>query len=459
MSMGADDIIRSLREAVRFSPDNVPLRQHLAETLLTYGRLDEAERELREAIAGAPASAALKTSLARVYLQAGKVSQSLVILEQLVKAAAPIGVEPALAMLYARVLHRSGQGQRAGHYYKLAVDADPSLADAILAADLAVAPTATPPKSFDEPAGHGEREHADAPTPAAPTAYTVERPTVSFADVGGMDAVKEEIRLKIIYPLQRPELFAAYGKKMGGGILMYGPPGCGKTHLARATAGEVKARFISVGIADVLNMWMGESERNLHELFEQARDSKPCVLFFDEVDALGASRTDLRHSAGRQLVNQFLSELDGVNAGNEGVLVLAATNAPWHIDPAFRRPGRFDRIIFVPPPDQPARSQITRLMLSGKPTDMVDTDQIAAKTDAFSGADLRAIVDIAVEAKLSKALKTPGAGLEPLKTADLLAAARSVRPSAREWFNTAKNHALYANQSGLYDSVLQYLKL
>ena len=117
-----------------------------------------------------------------------------------------------------------------------------------------------------------------------------ERPKTTFDDVGGMERVKEEIRLKIILPLQQPELYKAYGKPIGGGILMYGPPGCGKTHLARATAGEIEAAFLSVGINDVLDMWIGNSERNLHELFEQARRARPCVLFFDEVDALGASR-------------------------------------------------------------------------------------------------------------------------------------------------------------------------
>jgi len=136
---------------------------------------------------------------------------------------------------------------------------------------------------------------------------------------------------------------------------MYGPPGCGKTYVARATAGEIKAGFLSVGINDVLDMWIGNSERNLHELFESARTHKPCVLFFDEVDALGAARSDMRHHAGRQLINQFLAEMDGVKTSNEGVLILAATNAPWHLDPAFRRPGRFDRILFVPPPDAAAR--------------------------------------------------------------------------------------------------------
>src|SRR3954463_4664540 len=163
---------------------------------------------------------------------------------------------------------------------------------------------------------------------------------------------------------------------------MYGPPGCGKTYLARATAGEIKAGFLSVGINDVLNMWLGNSEKNLHQLFEQARRNRPCVLFFDEVDALAAARADMRTSAGRHLINQFLAELDGMQSDNEGVLILAATNAPWHVDAAFRRPGRFDRILFVPPPDAPARAAILRAMLHGKPVETIDHDQVAKKTDA-----------------------------------------------------------------------------
>src|SRR5579871_2804236 len=227
----------------------------------------------------------------------------------------------------------------------------------------------------------------------------IERPKITFKDVGGMEKVKEEIRLKIIHPLTHADLYKAYGKPIGGGILMYGPPGCGKTYLARATAGEISAAFIAVGINDVLDMWIGRSERNLHELFEQARNHRPCVLFFDEVDALGASRGDMRQHAGRQLINQFLSEMDGVKTSNEGVLILAATNAPWHLDSAFRRPGRFDQILFVPPPDEPARADILRLQLAGKPVQEIDHLQIARRTGDFSGADLKAVVDQTIERK------------------------------------------------------------
>ncbi len=285
----------------------------------------------------------------------------------------------------------------------------------------------------------------------------LERPTVTFADVGGMDTLKDEIRMKIIYPMTHPELYQAYGKSVGGGILMYGPPGCGKTYLARATAGEVRANFLAVGISDILDMWLGNSERNLHGVFDLARRNRPCILFFDEVDALAASRSDMRHSAGRHIINQFLAELDGVKYSNEGVLILGATNAPWHLDTAFLRPGRFDRVIFVPPPDVPSRASILRVLLKGKPTRDVDCDYLAKKLNDFSGADLRAVIDTAVEAKLREAMKKGVPA--PLTTADLQVAAKDVKPSTKAWFASARNYAIYANQSGFYDDILTYLNI
>ena len=181
------------------------------------------------------------------------------------------------------------------------------------------------------------------------------------------------------------------------------------------------------------------------------------MLFFDEVDALGASRADMKTSGGRHLINQFLNELDGVQSSNEGVLVLGATNAPWHLDSAFRRPGRFDRILFVPPPDAAARAAIFRILLSGKPQEDLDFDGIAAKTDGFSGADLKAVVDQSIEVKLREALRS---GVpQPLRSKDLLQAASKLKPTTREWFATARNYALYSNQGGAYDDILRYLKL
>jgi transitional endoplasmic reticulum ATPase len=478
--MSADDPLASnliptaLRDALRLSPNNAPLLLHAADIVLKSGGLLDAEALYRRALALEPANVVAKLGLVSTFFQQGKTSAALVIIESLLKdPKAP----PRAYLLHARLATQAGELALASRQYLKACELDPSLADASLEQDLeAFLPKKTRPSTpkispvKSEPAAafsdeqDGEGEYGAAEAEALPVgdlpqevSAEIERPDLQFNDVGGMDAVKEEIRMKIILPLQQPELFKAYGKKVGGGILLYGPPGCGKTFLARATAGEVKAGFLSVGINDVLEMWVGQSEKNLHAVFDQARTHQPCVLFFDEVDALGANRTDMLKSGGRQIINQFLSELDGVSANNEGVLVLAATNAPWHLDAAFRRPGRFDRIVFVPPPDMAARASILRLMLRGKPVGEINFEQVAKKTEGFSGADLKAVVDLATEEKLREAMKA--GSIRPLSEKDLIDAAKRHRPTVRDWFDTAKNYALYANQSGLYDDILAYLKM
>src|SRR5687768_13030571 len=442
------DPTAALREAVRVSPNNIPLRQHFAETLLTQGRAPEAEKEFREGLALAPNSAALKLGLARAFLAQKKNSHALALIEDIVKQPEA----PARAfILHARLLLDLGEAQQAVYQYRRGIEADASVADAALAERLGIGNEEESEVVEGRVRATWEGEDESGPN------VDIEKPKLKFKDVGGMDKLKEEIQLKIILPLSNPDLYKAYGKKTGGGILMYGPPGCGKTYLARATAGEINASFIAVGINDVLDMWIGASEKNLHELFENARAHTPCVLFFDEVDALGANRADMRQSSGRHLINQFLAELDGVKDSNEGVLILAATNAPWHLDAAFRRPGRFDCILFVPPPDAEARAIILRLLCRDKPAQDIDYQQLARKAEHFSGADLKGVVDVAVEQKLREAMRA--GALKPLTTRDLAAAAASARPSTKEWFATARNHALYANQGGLYDDVLKYLKL
>lgn len=470
----SSSIPAGLREALRLSPDNVPLLLHAGETVLNTGGFDAAEVLFKRALALNPTNATAKLGLASAFYQQGKRSAALVLAEDLTKQP----TAPARAfLLHARLALQADEPRLAAQQYLKACATDPTLTDAEIEQQLGnylpkrPAPTLPPsalpsPKNDDASAAaeEGEAAWSENEPEAAPAgdlpqdpSAELEQPDIAFADVGGMEKVKEEIRMKIILPLKQPDLFKAYGKKAGGGILLYGPPGCGKTFLARATAGEVKAGFLAVGISDVLDMWIGQSEKNLHAIFEQARSHRPCVLFFDEVDALGANRTDLLKSAGRQIINQFLSELDGVSASNEGVLILAATNAPWHLDPAFRRPGRFDRIIFVPPPDAEARASILRLMLRGKPVDAIDFVALAKKTEGFSGADLKAVVDLAVEEKLREAMQV--GSLRPIAGKDLLEAAKRHKPSVRDWFETARNYALYANQSGLYDDVLAHLKI
>ncbi len=449
----SQDTVRALREALRFSPDNIPLRQHLAEVLLSMEQYTEAEQEYRQALTLKPEDSILKLGLATVFYHQGKHSQSLVVVEDLLKSTD----SPALAyLLHARLLLNAGAVQQAVSQYRYATAIDTSIADQDFADRLGISNEVG---AFQEEVNEivdGKIRVSTGDDTQIPDS-NIERPKISFQDVGGMDTVKDEIRLKIIYPLKQPELYRAYGKTIGGGILLYGPPGCGKTYLARATAGEINSSFISVGIDDILDMWLGNSERNLHSIFDNARASKPSVLFFDEVDALAANRTDMRQSASRMVINQFLSELDGVKTSNEGVLILAATNAPWHLDSAFRRPGRFDRILFVPPPDAKARTEILLLLCSGKPVAAIDYELISKKTEHFSGADLKAVVDIAIERKLQEAIKI---GIpKPLTTKDLLSAASSIKPSTKEWFASARNYALYANEGGLYDDILKYLKL
>lgn len=444
LTMDEPNEISSLRQALSFSPDNVVLRKLLADTLVKYGRYAQAEEEYRRTLEQDPANPVLESCLAEVFFQQEKRDEAFVILENLEKRGQ---LTRESALLYARLLSQTTELVKAAQIYRSLKEQFPECEDAELEEELAPF-LIEDSDDYKIPAG-------DMP-PESP-AMEKERPGITFADVGGMERVKEDIRMKIIHPLQHADLFKAYGKKIGGGLLLFGPPGCGKTYLARATAGEVKASFFSIGLHDVLDMWIGQSEKNLHEIFEQARRSAPAVLFIDEIDALGASRTDMKNSGSRYTINQFLSELDGVQHSNEGLLVLGATNAPWHLDNALRRPGRFDQIIFVPPPDLEARAAILRIQLRDKPARDIDFDAVAKKMEGFSGADIKAVVDQAIEGKLEEAMKK--GGLVPVVTKDLLKAAGKVKPSTREWFASAKNHAIYANQSGHYDEILEYLKI
>lgn len=431
-----ENTINSLREALKFSPGNIPLKKHLAETLLNASRLDEAEQEYKELLAIADANE-IKTGLSRVFYLKGEYSKCNVILEELIHSGY---TDFDCLILHAKALLKENEVAKARDIYKTALAINPSFRDDELDKELRLNATII---------DTGEKLEFDSPF--------IQKADINFEDVGGMNNVKKEIELKIIKPLQHPELYKAYGKKAGGGILLYGPPGCGKTYIAKATAGQVNARFISVGLSDILDMWIGNSEKNLHHIFEIARAHTPCVLFFDEIDALGASRSDMKQSGGRHLINQFLQELDGLDGNNEGVLILGATNTPWHLDTAFRRPGRFDRIIFIPPPDIEARESIFKLKLKGKPVESIEHKSLASKTENYSGADIEAIIDIAIEEKLEASFDK---GIpELISTKDILNAIKKHKASTSEWFAAAKNFALFANDSGLYDDILTYMKI
>ena len=284
----------------------------------------------------------------------------------------------------------------------------------------------------------------------------VEDSHIYLDDVGGMETVKRRLRLSFLAPLQNQELVKQYGKAIGGGLLLYGPPGCGKTFIARALAGELGAKFISVGLSDVLDMYVGESERKLHEIFESARRSAPTVLFFDELDALGQKRSQLKTSGMRTLVNQLLNEMDSVNSSNENLFILAATNHPWDIDVALKRPGRFDRMVAVFPPDFEARKSILAYHLAKSPTEHLDLDYLARQTEHFSGADLKHLCQSAVESVFERSLETQV--VEPVSTDDFTAVLKEVRPSTRGWFESARNYAMFANQDGQYNDLNEYIR-
>lgn len=461
----------ALRLALQHSPDNVPLLLLYAAGCMEEMMHDEAEEAYTSALKYDADNAEARTGLAQVALLQGRLSEAAVRAEQL------IAHKPDYApgyLLLARILVTEGELGRARSLYDKALVLNPALSDPGLEKDLRNIKPSEDETGGRKRAGlasNGDYVEADddedddddeEAQPRGGSAFDLgladfEKPKLNFSSVGGMEALKEEIRMKIMYPLQHAELFKAYDKKVGGGVLLYGPPGCGKTLISKATAGEIKANFIALGLHQILDMWIGNSEKNMHEVFELARKNAPCVLFFDEVDALAADRRDLRQSAGRNLINQFLSEMDGADSQNDGVLILGATNAPWHIDPAFRRPGRFDRTLFVPPPDESGRASIIEVMAEKKPIGELDPRALAKKTPDFSGADLKAVFDLATEEVLTEVMRT--GKVVPLTTKELIKAAGRHKPTTKAWFESAKNYAMYSNQSGFYDDVLKYLGL
>ncbi|MBL8300728.1 MAG: ATP-binding protein [Rhodanobacteraceae bacterium] len=442
------DQLDGLERALAATPDNQPLAELLLGACVDANDHARACRVL-DSLSAQQLTAlplALRLRLSRLAGLRGDNQRAL----QLVGDDAP---EAALAR--ARALIALNRRDDAEREYQRAVERNPTLEDERLAAELRGKVV-----SLDSARRFGaERtvaaDEVDAENVVRRIGPETER--ITFAEVGGLAEIKQQIRRRIITPFQKPSLFDRFRRKAGGGILLFGPPGCGKTLLARATAGECGAKFFNIAISDVLDMWMGESERKLHALFEQARRSAPAVMFFDEIEALGGKREYSREATTAKLVSQFLAELDGFAQNNQGVLILGATNVPWAVDPAFRRPGRFDRVLFVPPPDQVAREEILATLLRDRPVaGTIDLPGLARTTSTFSGADLRHLVDSAADEAIEASLT---AGEEvPLNAEHLKIALSQVRPTTLEWLTTARNYARYANESGQYDEVLEFLR-
>ncbi|GAA0634356.1 ATP-binding protein [Kutzneria viridogrisea] len=379
------------------------------------------------------------------------------LIDSLLAAVRAAPTDTTLRTHLAQLLVTQGRNEEAISHIAVVLQQEPGSESARALMVQAMGAPVAPAPEFDWQ--RAERE-LDLPVPTefaegAP-AHEVARSTVRLADVGGMEQVKQRLEAAFLGPMRNPELRRMYGKSLRGGLLLYGPPGCGKTFLAKAVAGELGAGFLTVSLADVLDMWIGRSERNLREVFQLARRSAPCVLFLDEIDALGRKRTQLANSGMRNTVNQLLSEMDGADAENEGVFVLAATNHPWDVDPALRRPGRLDRTALVLPPDLPARVAIVRYHLRDRPIAGIDVTGIARRTEGYSGADLAHLCETAAERALLDSVRSGQPRM--IDMPDLEAALRQVRPSLRPWFDTARNVALYANEGGQYDELVAYMK-
>ncbi len=394
------------------------------------------------------------------------------LIASLARAVAASPDDVTLRLHLARLLVEAGRGAEAVEHAAAVLQHDPASAQArsLMASALAppaepgppAEPTTAPPAGFDW--SRAEDDLGEVAPPMfvdggeQPTvsAYDVEESTLTLADVGGMVEVKKRLEAAFLAPMRNERLRSLYGKSLRGGLLLYGPPGCGKTYIARALAGELGVRFIAVSIADVLDMYVGSSERNVHEIFETARASTPCVLFLDEVDAIGHKRSRLSSDAMRSAVNQLLTELDGVRGDNEGVFVLAATNAPWDLDPALRRPGRFDRTLLVLPPDAEARDAIWRAELASRPVAGIDVARLVRLSDGYTGADIAHACVSAAEIALMDAAAT--GEVRMIGQDDVEHALRDVRPSIAPWFETARNVALFANEDGTYDELAAFLR-
>ncbi|HLC84635.1 MAG TPA: ATP-binding protein [Candidatus Nanoarchaeia archaeon] len=279
------------------------------------------------------------------------------------------------------------------------------------------------------------------------------KPSISFKDIAGLQELKQKIRLKIIEPFRRPDVYAHFGKKVGGGILMYGPPGCGKSLIAEATAGEAQATFFSVKASDLKSKFVGETERNIAALFDEARKRAPSIIFFDEFEALGEARNDA-HSVNKGMISQLLTEIDGMGSKNQQILLLAATNEPWMVDLALKRDGRFGTTLFVPHPDVVAREELIKLQVADRPMDKgISTKKLALLTQNYSGADLKGLVDGAVELAIEESLAS--GQLRNVVMNDFLKILKRKRPTTIAWYKQALKKATASGESEMFSELIE----
>jgi transitional endoplasmic reticulum ATPase len=300
------------------------------------------------------------------------------------------------------------------------------------------APTESGGQAKNSPQKAGGEKQGDDDKKDGKDWMVVEKPKIKFADVAGLEDVKSDIKLKMLYPFQFPELAKKFGIKAGGGVLFYGPPGTGKTMLAKATAGELEAAFFVVSPADIMSKWVGEAEQNIKSLFDAAKQEKRSIIFIDEIEALIPARRDDGSSVMQRVVPQILQSVQGFVENKESsVLLMGATNVPWQLDPAMLRPGRFDEKILIPLPDEPARTKILEINLGKRPcADDVDFASLAKRLQGYSGADIKYICDRAAVIPFMQAVtendSTPNESEAAITLAILEQVITEIRPSVTD---------------------------
>ncbi len=404
------DRIDSLRQALELGPDNHGLRLLLAEELAAGGHTAEALAEYE------------------TVMQAGALP------DQALVQVGTLALDAGQRELAMRCLNQARQ--------RGVVEGLSALEDALsqlLSKDGVVQLTRV------RTAATEEKPEAASPEPA-----------ILFDDIAGLKDTKKVVHRMIILPFRRPELYERFGRSGGGGVMLYGPPGCGKTMLARATAGECDLPFFNIRIEEILSPYIGESERNLHGAFEEARVNAPAVVFLDEIDALAFARRKHYGGAGRALVDQLLQELDSIGSENENLLVMGATNAPWDVDDALQRPGRLGRRIFVPPPDAAARRDLLETALKERPKRDIDVAGLVARTPLFSGADLAALIERAIDGAIEDSLEAEDE--VSLAMPHFEEALTDLRPSTLDWLQRADNYVEFSNRGERYKDIERYLR-
>ncbi len=284
---------------------------------------------------------------------------------------------------------------------------------------------------------------------------------LDFTDVVGMEEVKETFKEMVIRPLEYPDLHDKYRLESGGGVMLYGPPGCGKTYIAKAAAREIEANFHHIKLSDVTDKWYGESEKRIKELFQKAKDNRPSILFFDEIDSLAPER-DEATAPKRETLGQLLTELDGFE-DREGVMILGATNHPWNVDSAVTRPGRIDRTMFVPPPEYSDRRKLFEYYTKERPSQDLDYERLAEIAEDFSCADVKHCCDQAFKKSLKRTtrqLEKEGQKTKPKKAKmeDFEITIENMDPSIIRWVESTKNRIESGKTKASYPQLVEFLE-